>query len=99
MFKEIKEHFDNNHHVMNKVDAYYYGKALEEIERLKGFCDIDEHLINKEWKPRVEELKKQLEQAQIKLNSIRFYVESPLSEGEMHKEILNVLNDPNHDGI
>jgi hypothetical protein len=54
------------------------------------------------------ELQSQLRQAldkaerlQTKLNSIRFYVESPtgMTTEELHETILNIINDDNHDGI
>jgi len=40
-----------------------------------------------------------IEHLQIKLNSIRFYLESPISAEEARERIEHVLNDPNHDGI
>jgi hypothetical protein len=45
------------------------------------------------------ELQRQLRQAQTKLNSIRFYAENPVPDNKLAEIILNIINDPEHDGI
>lgn len=73
-----------------------YKKEIEELNsHYTGLQEYD-FQIEKENK----KLKKELQQSKIKLNSIRFYVESPSFDiMELVEQIREVLNDPNHDGI
>jgi predicted nuclease with TOPRIM domain len=81
-----------------------YKKAKEEIEFLKDELQQTQEELGR-WESGLNVhskyygLETKLQQAQTKLNSIRFYVENPVPDDKLTEIILNIINDPNHDGI
>jgi uncharacterized protein YdhG (YjbR/CyaY superfamily) len=73
-------------------------RAQEEIERLEKRYEFASQ-IEYELRQEIQQLQQQLQQAQTKLNSIRFYVENPVPDDKLTEIILNIINDPNHEGI
>lgn len=73
--------------------------ALEEFDG--GTLDVDE--MKEDYESLFQIIKEQqqeIERQQIKLNSIRFYVESPITDNsELVEQIREVLNNEEHDGI
>jgi hypothetical protein len=82
-------------------------QAQQENERLKKFLSWEQEEaqgLDSEVTFQLERLKQaeaKAERLQTKLNSIRFYLENPttMTTQELTDTILNIINDPNHEGI
>lgn len=73
-------------------------QAQEKIDKQQQKMEWLQTLLDAEKLNRVK-TSNEAQRAQIKLNSIRFYVENPISDGKLAETILDILNDPDHDGI
>jgi DNA repair exonuclease SbcCD ATPase subunit len=73
-------------------------QAQEKIDQLKEWDAIRRDKIV-QLEEQFEEAQAKAERLQIKLNSIRFYVENPVPDDKLAEIILNIINDHEHDGI
>ncbi len=92
-------------HIARPVSGRDLRILVREIERLRDLADeMNNELFSEKMtidglKWQLQQAEKKIEQLEIKLNSIRFYVENPVPEDKLAETILHIINDPEHDGI
>ncbi|MGG3233230.1 hypothetical protein ABEP17_06910 [Priestia flexa] len=73
---------------------------MKRIKQLQVLMETEPSVVEVRMsRIQTEELLEEIALLQRKLNGIRFHIESPVLEDELHGEIKNILDDPNYDGI